>query len=95
MSAAEFASVAARVTRVVTVASSASQARLAGVMARAAAEAFNAEIAGSRRVLLLAQGQLQVFGVVREEVASDLRRLARQRDEAHAALISEHYPFIS
>jgi hypothetical protein len=64
-------------------------------MAAAAANAFNAEGASAKRLLLLAQGQLSIFGVVREEVASELRRLANQRDAAYSALVAEHYPLLS
>jgi ABC-type cobalamin transport system ATPase subunit len=95
MTAEDFARVAARITRVVAIDSSAGHANTAGVMAIAAAHAFNAGSADSRRVLLLARGQLTVFGVVREEVASELRRLAQQRDEAYRALVEAHYPLLS
>lgn len=95
MNAEEFARVAARVTRLVTLNGSARISNGAGVMAVAAASAFNAQVADAKRVLLLARGQLQVFGVVREDVASELRRRARERDEEHAALVAEHYPLIS
>jgi hypothetical protein len=95
MNAEEFARIAARVTRLVRVDASAARANHAGVMAIAAANAFNAQVAGARRVLVLAQGQLSIFGVVREEVASELRRRARERDAEHAALVSAHYPLLA
>jgi alanine racemase len=95
MSAEEFAHVVARITRVVTIDNQAPRANLAGVMAVAAANAFNAGAADSRRALLLARGQLSIFGVVREEVASELRRIARERDDERTALIAEHYPLLS
>jgi hypothetical protein len=95
MTAEDFARVAARITRVVAIDSAAGHANTAGVMAIAAANAFNAGSGDSRRVLLLARGQLTVFGAVREEVASELRRLAQQRDEACRALVAAHYPLLS
>ena len=95
MQAEEFAEVAARIRRIVRLNASARQANSDGVLASAAASAFNAGVPDVRRVLLLAQGQLAVFGVVREEVASQLRRLADQRDAEHATLVSEHYPLLS
>jgi hypothetical protein len=95
MSAEEFARVASRVTRLVKIDVSAGRANHAGVQAVAAANAFNAQVVEARRVLLLARGQLQVFGVVREEIASELRRLARTRDAEHAALVSQHYPLLA
>ena len=94
MGADEFAHVVARITRLVEVEDSARPHRGAGVMASAAASAFNAQVADFRRLLLLAQGQLSIFGVVREDAASELRRCAKERDAARAALVSAHYPLV-